>query len=274
MFGYWYNSSLRNYIVLMGCLFNHVQVKRVRGEQEKFIKVPITYASKEKFLASMNKLNYAYSQENVAKTETILPRMNLSLVDLQYNAIRKTGIAVNQKMTQLRAPGKTVTQFNPAPYRFMFELGVYTRYEDDVFQIIEQILPYFQPHFNCRITELHKNDIKIDRDIKISLQSVSPDTSFEGDATTRRHIEWSLMFELQGYLYPPVNEIKGEIRTVYTDFFSNMNPLDKDNFESVDAQVDPVDMPIQDYTGEEYIKTYANDIPIPSGDQPPKPRGQ
>lgn len=97
MFGYWYNSSLRNYIVLMGALFNHIQVKRVRGDQEKYIKVPITYASKEKFLASMNKLNYTLSQENVAKTETILPRMNLSLVDLQYNAIRKTSIAVNQK---------------------------------------------------------------------------------------------------------------------------------------------------------------------------------
>ncbi|AFC22310.1 tail sheath stabilizer and completion protein [Cronobacter phage vB_CsaM_GAP161] len=272
MFGYWYNSSLRNYIVLMGALFNHVQVKRVRGDQEKYIKVPITYASKEKFLASMNKLNYTLSQENVAKTETILPRMNLSLVDLQYNAIRKTSIAVNQKMTQLATPRKTITQFNPVPYRLIFELGVYTRYEDDMFQIAEQILPYFQPHFNCKITELHKNEITVDRDIKISLQSVAPDTTFEGDTNQRRHVEWSFMFELQGYLYPPVTDVKGEIRTVYTDFFSNMNPLDKDNFESVDSQADPVDLPIQDYTGEEYIQTYSHDKPIPSGDEPPKPR--
>ena len=80
------------------------------------------------------------------------------------------------------------------------------------------------------------------------------------------------MFELQGYLYPPVTDVKGEIRTVYTDFFSNMNPLDKDNFESVDSQADPVDLPMQDYTGEEYIQTYSHDKPIPSGDEPPKPR--
>lgn len=272
MFGYWYNSSIRNYIVLMGALFDHIQVKRVRRDGEKFIKVPISYSSKEKFFAAMSKYNNPLSTEPVAKIETILPRMNLSLVDLQYNATNKTSIAVNQKMTQLSNPRKTITQFSPVPYRFIFELGIYTRYEDDVFQIAEQILPYFQPHFNCRITELHKNDVKIDRDIKISLQSVSPDTTFEGEPKARRHIEWSIMFELQGFLYPPVSDLKGEIRTVYTDFFANTKTIDNDNFDSVDSQVEPVNLPYEEWTGDEYIQTYSNDIPIPSGDQPPNPR--
>lgn len=258
----------------MGQLFNHVQVKRVRKGNEHFIKVPISYSSKEKFFAALEKYNNPLSQENVAKTETILPRMNLTLVDLQYNAVRKTSIAVNEKISQLSDPRKTITQFNPAPYRFIFELGVYTRYEDDIFQIAEQILPYFQPHFNCKITELHKNEIKIDRDIKISLQSVAPDTTFEGEAKSRRHIEWSFMFELQGFVYPPVTDLKGEIRTIYTNFFANTDTLDKDNFESVDSQVDPVDLPMEDWTGEEYIQTYSTNQEIPSGDNPPKPRGK
>lgn len=259
----------------MGALFNHVQVKRIRRNgKEHYIKVPITYSSKEKFFATMDKYNNPLSQEDVAKIETILPRMNLSLVDLQYNPVRKTSIAVNQKITQLQDPRKTITQFNPVPYRLTFELGIYTRYEDDIFQIVEQILPYFQPHFNCKVSELHNNEIKVDRDIKISLQSIAPDTAFEGDPKVRRHIEWSLMFELGGFLYPPVSDLKGEIRTVYTDFFANTNTLDKDNFESVDSQVNPVDLPMQNWTGEEYIQTYSNDVEIPSGDNPPEPRGE
>lgn len=256
----------------MGAMFDHVQVKRVRRGQEHYIKVPITYSSKEKFMAALDKYNNPLSTEPVAKIETILPRMNLSMVDLQYNALRKTSIATNQKMTQIASPRKTITQFNPVPYRIIFELGIYTRYEDDVFQIVEQIVPYFQPHFNTKITELHTKEIKIDRDIKISLQSIAPDTAFEGEPTTRRHIEWSLMFELQGYIYPPVSDLRGEIRTVYTDFFANENTLDKDNFESVDFQVNPEDLPMQDWTGNEYIETMSHDIPIPTGDQPSKPR--
>lgn len=274
MFGFFYNSSIRSYIVLMGALFNHVQVMRVRGDKTKYIKVPITYGSKEKFMAAMDTYNNPLGQENVAKIETILPRMNLSMVDLQYNGTRKTSTMVNQRVPQLNSSGKSIVQFNPAPYRFIFELGVYTRYEDDAFQIAEQILPYFQPHFNCRITELKKEEVMIDRDIKISLQTVSPDTSFEGEANIRRHVEWSFVFELQGFLYPPVSELKGEIRTVYTDFFANTSTLDKDNFESVDSQVDPVDLSAEKWTGMQYIQTTSEDIPIPKGDQPPKPRGK
>lgn len=276
MFGYFYNSSLRRYIVLMGALFNHIQVKRVRGDVEKFIKVPISYAAKEKFLASMNKLNYSQSTQDVAKTKIILPRMNLSMIDMQYNPTLKTSGMINQKQTEFTGgKGKTITQFNPTPFRIIFELGIFTRHEDDMFQIVEQIVPYFQPHFNCRITELHTNEIKVDRDIKISMQSVSPDTTFEGDVRQIRHIEWSIIFELQGWLYPPVTDHKGEIRTVYTDFFAVQNIIDNnDNFESVDSQADPVDLPLEDWDETQYIQTRSQDIPIPTGDEPPKPRGQ
>ncbi|QDH49010.1 tail connector protein [Pantoea phage Phynn] len=275
MFGYFYHSSLRNYIVLMGQLFNHVQVRRVRNEKISYVKVPITYGSKEKFIAAMDKLNNPLSTEKPAKIETILPRMNLNLVDISYNGTRKTSGLVHEKKSQLIDSNKTIVQFNPVPYRLVFELGVYTRWEDDVFQIVEQILPYFQPYFNCRVTELHEKEIRLDRDIKITIQSVSPDTSFEGEASVRRHIEWSIMFELQGFLYPPSDNMKGEIRTIYTDFVTNTEKeLDKDNFESVDLQVDPVDLRLEDWDGTQYKEGRSQNIPIPTGEEPPHIRGK
>ncbi|MCY0583101.1 tail sheath stabilizer and completion protein, partial [Klebsiella pneumoniae] len=86
----------------------------------------------------------------------------------------------------------------------IFELGIYTRNQDDMYQIIEQIVPYFQPHFNTTITELYDKDTSFNRDVRIVLQSFSPDEAVDGDNITRRRLEWSLMFEVNGWLYPPV----------------------------------------------------------------------
>lgn len=265
MFGYWYNSSFRRYITLMGALFSNINVKRVRKDKEHYINVPISYGAKEKFFSAlMDKYNIPFDDKNVAKIETILPRMNLSLIDVQYNPMKKTAIDIREKRG-------AINQFNPVPYRLIFELGIYTRYEDDVFQIVEQILPYFQPHFNCRIQELHTNDLVIDRDIKISLQTISPDQQADGDPRQIRHIEWSIIFNLDGYIYPPIGEVSGEIRTIYVDFFDNLNELLADNFESVDTQVSPEDVDESDWDGS-YTQEYSANKPIPKDPEKPKPR--
>lgn len=273
MFGHWYNSSLRRYIVLMGDLFSHIQVARVREDSGvKFIKVPITYASKEKFMMQINKLTAIQSTEDKAKIETILPRINLHLVDITYNAAYKTAQNNRVQVAYSKDPKRTVSQYNPTPIKMMFELGVYTRHQDDMFQIIEQILPYFQPHFNTTITELFDNEIKFDRDIRIVLQSISPDETIDGDANMRRRLEWSIVFEVNGWLYPPVTEIKGEIRTIYIDLFANSKELSAEgNFESVDSQVVPLNVEPQDWDGTSE-QTYSHGLPIPTGDEPSAPR--
>lgn len=273
MFGHYYNSSLRRYIVLMGDLFSRISVARQRRDGIKFIKVPISYSTKEKFMQTLNKYNSITSQEDVAKVETILPRLNLQLVDMMYNPTYKTTMMNRTK--SVKDNRAQVSQYSPAPYKMIFELGIYTRYEDDVFQIIEQILPYFQPHFNTTITELHENQEPIERDIRIVYQSISPDETSDGDTYTRRHIEWSIMFEVNGWIYPPVTEVNGEIRTIYLNFFNDKVELTPDGdfteFESVDHQVVPEDVSEADWDGT--IKTtYSSNTPIPAPPEKPSPR--
>ncbi|WCZ66393.1 proximal tail sheath stabilization protein [Yersinia phage MHG19] len=275
MFGHWYNSSLRRYIVLMGDLFSHVQVARRRSDEGiQYIKVPISYASKEKFMAALNKNNAIQSTENIAKIETILPRMNLHMVDLMYNAQYKTSIqnrttARNPKSAE---PDRMVSQYSPTPVKMMFELGIYTRHQDDMYQIVEQIMPYFQPHFNTTITEMYDNDITFERDVRIVFQSISPDEQIEGDNITRRRLEWSIIFEVNGWIYPPVSNLEGEIRTVYLDFFANHKQLEaKGNFESVDVEVLPRHVEGAEWDGS-YEQTYSHDIEIPTEPTPPGPR--
>lgn len=273
MFGHWYNSSLRRYIVLLGDLFSHVQIARWREDTGlKYIKVPITYASKEKFLSQLGKWTAIQSTENKAKIETVLPRMNLHLVDMQYNAMYKTSQLNRTK--SYKTPSKITSQYNPTPIKMIFELGIYTRNQDDMYQIIEQIVPYFQPHFNTTITELYDKDTSFNRDVRIVLQSFSQDEAVDGDNITRRRLEWSLMFEVNGWLYPPVAEIDGEIRTIYLDFFANSKELTPEgNFESVDSEVTPRDVQHEDWNGSSK-QTYSHDIPIPVNPEAPGPRGE
>lgn len=285
MFGHWYNSSLRRYIVLMGDLFSHVQIAREREDTGlKYIKVPISYASKEHFMMQLGKINAIQNipspdmspqefAKQKAKIETILPRMNLHLVDMMYNSQYKT--ALQNRSTAQFAPGdsrKSISQYSPVPMKMIFELGIYTRNQDDMYQIIEQIMPYFQPHFNTTITELYTNEIKFERDIRIVFQSLSMDEQLEGDSLSKRRLEWSIMFEVNGWLYPPVKEIDGEIRTIYLDFFSQTKELTAEgNFESVDTEALSRDVDPSQWSGAS-IQTRSEDIPIPVPPEPPAPR--
>ncbi|ADG36138.1 gp15 tail sheath stabilizer and completion protein [Acinetobacter phage Acj61] len=273
MFGYWYNSAMRRYIVMMGDLFSHVQVMRRRDDKIELQRVPITYASKERFVEKLRAITSVNSEMPIAKVETILPRMSLHLVDIVYNAPYKTNI---QNRLVRNKPGsiETISQYNPTPVKMIFELGIFTRHQDDMFQIIEQIFPYFQPHFNVKMTELHQNDIKIDRDIRVVLQSTAIDEMIETDNLTRRRLEWTLIFEVNGWIYPPVADIEGEIRTIYLDFFSNEKELSPEgSFESVDFQVDPVDSSREEWEkNRKVITSQSAGKPIPQDPEPPHVR--
>lgn len=236
MFGSFYNSSFRRYAVLMGDLFSNVKVARQRKEGEfHHIRVPITYASKERFMANLNR-NSINNDDDRAKIETILPRMNLHMISVVYNNDLKTNTLNRTKGAPKNNALGTVTQYNPVPVKITYELGIYTRHQDDMFQILEQIIPYFQPHFNTTITELYDKDISFDRDIKVVLKDTSPDEQFNGDAIQRRHLEWLLTFDLNGWIYPPVDNISGEIKAVYVDFYNNSKELTSGgSFESVDS---------------------------------------
>lgn len=265
MHGFFYNSSIRQYIVLMGDLFSKVIVTREKKGILEFQKVPISNSTKENFIKSLDKINNINSESGKAKIETILPRLNITLVDMMYDATKKTSMLKNTSK-EVHSP----TQFNPVPYKMVFELGIFTRYQRDLYQIVEQILPYFQPHFTTQLTELHNNDVKIDRDINVVLMGVSLDTSSDGAVTERRTLEWSLMFEVTGWIYPPSVVNENQIRTMYIDFFGDTIEA-LDNFESVDVQISPEEITQDEWNGK-YNESMTENIEIPE-ESPSKIRG-
>lgn len=86
-----------------------------------------------------------------------MPRISFEMIDISYDASRKT----SPIQKYLRQDGnETRVQFMPVPYNLGFELGILSRTQDDALQILEQILPYFQPSFNVTVNLIPEMDEK------------------------------------------------------------------------------------------------------------------
>ena len=89
------------------------------------------------------------------------------------------------------------------PYNVNIRLSIMTKLNEDALQIVEQILPYFQPHFNLTINLVEQ--IGETRDIPMVLNSIQMDDDYEGDFTTRRSLVYTLDFTAKTYLFGPVD---------------------------------------------------------------------
>ncbi len=91
---------------------------------------------------------------------------------------------------------------------------------DDSLQILEQILPYFQPHFNLTIDLV--DSIGEKRDIPIILESVNFQDDYEGNFDTRRALIHTLRFTAKTYLFGAIADSSdGLIRKVQVDMYSS-----------------------------------------------------
>ena len=142
---YFYHEIIRKTVISFGTLFNEVHVRHqdAAGKDISDIKVPISYGPKQKFLARIQQ------QPDLNKAVQIsLPRMSFEVNNIQYDPSRKAGITQTFKASE---GGKLKKVFMPVPYNLGFELNILTKLQDDSMQILEQILPFFQPGFTLTI---------------------------------------------------------------------------------------------------------------------------
>ena len=205
MFEYFYNEILRSTIIGFGSLFNGIEVQHQNDSDQtvSVIQVPIAYGPTQKFLARMQQ------EANLNRPVQItLPRMSFEFKSLTYDPSRKT--TKNQTFVTRTPDGSEIKRvYSPVPYNMGFELSIYTKLNDDMLQIVEQILPYFQPQYNLSIKFLgNLNEI---RDVPVVLDSVNMDDDYEGNFDTRRALVYTLQFTVKTYLYGPVTDVSGDI---------------------------------------------------------------
>jgi hypothetical protein len=212
-----YNQSFRRLIIAFGQVFNNIVIQRTNstGGVTSRIKVPLAYAPKEKFLVRLDQQANLNSREFA----TSLPRMGFEITGLSYDSSRK--LTRVQKYSQVKTgeDGKKLNfNYTPVPYNISLQLYVFTATAEDGLQIIEQILPFFQPDFTVTINQVP--DLNIKRDVPIVLGNINYEDNYDGDFTTRRAVIYTLSFTAKTYLFGPMNNsnvIKSAQADVGTD---------------------------------------------------------
>ena len=224
MFGnYFYNESMRRMTIGFGQIFNNIQIKRKNdaGKVIQTIRVPLAYGPKEKFLVRLDQ----QSSLNNREFAITLPRMGFEISSIAYDPTRKLTRIQKFKQVKSGKEGKVLDfNYTPVPYNISYNLYSFTASAEAGLQIIEQILPFFQPDFTVTINAIPTLNIK--RDIPIILNSVNYEDTYSGDFTTRRAVIYTLNFTAKTYLFGPSTSQK-VIKTVQTDQYSDTDTVNK-----------------------------------------------
>ena len=216
MFGtYFYNETIKRCVSVFGTMFNNIQFKKVKADGTVLTSpiVPISYGPKQKFL---DRIAEEPNLSDSNRSAISLPRMAFELTGFEYDVARQQNKLIRAHKSVYEADGKRGFQYQPAPYNLNFTLSILTKNMNDALQIVEQILPYFQPEYT--VTMKMVDAMPDNRDVPIILNSVSFSDEYEGGFDDRRIIEYTLDFTMKTYFFGPVytgNLIKNVIERTY-----------------------------------------------------------
>ena len=216
-----YNESLRKTVIAFGSLFNDIYITRKdkTGAEIQTLKVPLAYGPKQKFIIRLE------ADPGLDRSVAItLPRLGFEISGLEYDPSRKLNRIIKQRKvsnTEDKKLKQMSAQYSPVPYNLNFELFCMAKNSDDGIQIVEQIIPFFQPEYTVSLKEVPEMDIV--RDVPMVLNSTNYEDTYAGDFTERRAIIYTFNFTAKAYVYGPVTIgkpiTKAEVKT-YADLQS------------------------------------------------------
>ncbi len=189
---YFYNGITKTYIIGFSKLFSNVFVKRTNSSDQviKTIKVPIIFASK-------SKLSYLLqANDSTGSARLVTPVISFNIEGLEF--------APDRNISSLNdiTVDDNESMYEGIPYNYNFSVNIRTKYQDDYWQILEQVLYLFKPDITLDVKELPYPDYV--RDITINLNSVALDNELDmtQDEDSSRGFIASLEFTLRGFIYP------------------------------------------------------------------------
>ena len=257
---YFYHQNIRKTIVAFGNLFNNLYIKHEDGDGNDYsdVRVPLAYGPTQKFLARLEQ------QADLNKPVAItLPRMSFEMNSIKYDPARKSGISQSFKSSD----GNNIKKvFMPVPYNIGFELNIMAKLNEDVLQIIEQILPFFQPAFSVTVDMV--DIIGEKKDIPIVLDDISFRDDYEGDFSTRRILLYTLRFTAKTYLFGPISDsTDGLIRKVQVDMYTSTDVQTARREMRYTVTPDPIDADPDDDFGFNENFEYLGDAKVYSPNQ-------
>ena len=211
---YTYNKILRKCVIGFGTLFNGIECRKENKDGSVYsrMKVPLAYGPRQKFLARLEQ--QADLNQKVALT---VPRLSFEMTGISYDSARK--LAPTTLTLKADTNNAVKKQFTPVPYNIDFELNVISKTNDESLEIMEQILPVFQPSFQMTIKLVDSmNDF---RDVPIILNSVSYSDDYEGTFDDRKITLITMQFTVKAYIFGPVGTA-APIKKAKADIYTTM----------------------------------------------------
>ena len=218
MFGtHFYHQRLRKSVAIFGTLFNNLYVLRKDNNNRVIsqVKVPLSYAPQRSFL---ERIRNNPDLDNDTKVSVKLPRLSFEITSIAYDQGRQL-----QKTNQFQQLGSSLSLRNRfysfVPYNIGFQLSVYAKNQDDALQVVEQILPFFNPQYTLTMKPF-SDFPDILEDVPIALVGVDFNDDYEGELAQRRTIVYSLQFDMRVNFYGPIKE-QGVVRTSINNLYES-----------------------------------------------------
>lgn len=208
-----YYKLLRKYVTLFGNMFNDISIVRNNADntERERIKVPIIYAPKDRFVTRL-----ASDPDLFRDFQALLPRMSFEITGISYDSSRKQNSLL--RVASGDNASRVASSYMGVPYDFNFELNLYARNIDDGAQIVEQILPYFNPDYTVTINPVA--ELGFLKDIPLILSGVTQNIQYEGNYDGVRYVYWSMSFVMKGYFFGPISKpkiIRKAIANIFND---------------------------------------------------------
>lgn len=224
MFGsHFYHEKTRKAVAIFGRLFNNIYVirKNSAGAVITQMKLPLAYAPKSRYIDRLRENPNLSTDEDVAIK---LPRASFEISGIQYDTTRQL-----TKLSNFSQPGSQINKrtkmYSPVPYNINFTLHVYAKTHDDALQVVEQILPTFNPQYTVTVKPFPDKYSDFVEDIPIIIQGIDFTDDYDGSLQNRRTIIYTLTFEMKLQYYGPLDAESAVITESQIDLFTDLKSI-------------------------------------------------
>lgn len=178
-------------------LFNGMEVQyKLSDDTLKTRPIPLRYSSREKSRI----FSEADHNKMISGNLNMLPRASLSLVSMSKSTERQTNKNIKNSIVH-RTGQNSEFVFNSVPYEFTYDVTVQCRGMNEATQIIEQVVPTFNPTYDIDIWETQY----LDEPTRVPVRLV--DVLFDSDDYDEYSVNIvniTFNISLIGNIYPPV----------------------------------------------------------------------
>lgn len=245
--GYYYNQQIKSYLLQFMAIFTglQVQIGKWNDRDERLISVPIHYGTPDRVVAAL-------LGDNTQNKPLRLPVMSAYMRNINIARQRMHGTGVERRNAYVPTGGlvpndiQVIHQRMPVPYDLDVDLSIYCSNDDQRLQILEHILPLFDPQLSLQTSDAPFDWTRI---TTVQLERINNDTPAPV-GTDRRIVQSTLSFSLPIYLDTPADVRKDYVNKILMRIAA-VDTLATDSFEiigDIDGQGIPYET-LQDGSG-------------------------